>query len=214
MSYTKRYFSLILLTVFAAQADSHKRKKSKIDTPVIQAIDGTGLMDAATFDDCYKTWGFIHGIQFKPQKISFQGKLVALKDLVIFEVKNKNIDKQSSLWQEFLVAKKQFIEWFTEETLKKKQSVESSSASEATKKIVDFWLEKQGITNSLLKNWGTPQEETSLYEATARELFSFLDDLRHFMEDFMYSCPKARADFERYLKNEDERKAFAKFFND
>ncbi len=221
MKRTQRYFSLILLTVFAIQADSHhtKRQKAKIETPLLHAIDGiAGIMDASTFKDCYNTWNFVHGLQFEAQHIFFAGKLVSLKDLVIFEFKTKKThpDKNAPEWKEFLEAKRQFVDLFKKETLDKKKSVESSSARESTKKIVDLWLSTQKdahATTSLLKNWGTPQEQTALYEASAEELFRFMNDLRHFLEDFMYSCPKARADFESYLQNKEEREAFEKFFS-
>lgn len=221
MKRTQRYLSLILLTAFAANAShnhSAKRKKTKIDTPLLCAIDGiTGIMDANTFKDCYNTWNFVHGLQFDAKHATFKGKLVALKDLVIFEFKSKktNLDINSSEWKEFLESKKQIIDLFIKNTIEKKRSVESSSAKESTKKIVDLWLSTQKdthATSSLLKNWGTPQEETALYEASAEQLFRFMSDLRHFLEDFMYSCPKARADFESYLHNKEDRESFEKFF--
>ncbi len=232
MKMIQRYFSLILLTPCVTQAAAaqavkqvgthaakaaHHRTKTLIVTPLLKLIDGIpGIMDASTFKDCYNTWSFIKTLQSKAQHFKFQGALVSLQDLVKFEVKHKNIDKESAEWKEFLDVKKQFVDLFKQETIEKKKSVESSSAKEATKKIVDLWLTTQPdnqSTTSLLKNWGTPEEETALYNASAMELYKFMNDLCHFLEDFMYSCPKARADFESYLKDEKERAAFEKFFN-
>lgn len=217
MNRIQRFFSLILLSVFATHMHA-KHIVSKIDSPLVHAIDGIpGIMDAATIKDCYDTWTFIHSVQYKTEHgIMFQGKAACLKDLVIFEIKaNKaGMDHSSPEWKDFEAAKTAFVTYFRKETIEKKGKVENSSAREQTKKIVDLWLSNQKdshATTSLLKNWGTPQEETALFEASAEQLFRFMNDLCHFLQDFMYSCPKARADFEKYLTPQD-REAFEKFF--
>lgn len=217
MNRIQRFFSIILLSTFALQVHA-KHIVSKIDTPLIHAIDGIpGIMDAATIKDCYDTWQFIHNAQYKNDLgVIFAGKPACLKDLVIFEIKAKKagMDQNNPEWLDFERAKKDLVTLFRKETIEKKGKVENSSAREQTKKIVDFWLSKQTdshTTTSLLKNWGTPQEETALFEASAEQLFRFMNDLCHFLQDFMYSCPKARADFEKHLTPQD-RETFEKFF--
>ncbi len=218
MNQMQRFFSLILLSVFATPLHAHKHMVSKIESPLIAAIDGIpGIMDAATIKDCIDTFTFIRGIQYKTgHGIFFQEKSASLKDLVLFEIKatKAGMDHGAPEWKEFETIKKEFVTLFRKETIEKKSKVESSVARDQTKKLVDFWLSTQKdshATTSLLKNWGTAEEESALFNASAEQLFRFMNDLCHFLQDFIFSCSKASAQYEDHLTPQG-REEFKKFF--
>lgn len=62
-------------------------------------------------------------------------------------------------------------------------------------KIIQNWAHKSGRHNSLLLHWGSADEKELFRKISAAELGQFCIDLKNFLYDLMYSCPKAREQF-------------------
>ena len=62
-------------------------------------------------------------------------------------------------------------------------------------KIIHSWSHKSGRHNSLLLQWGAVDEKALFKKISAPELGQFCIDLKNFLYDLMFSCPKAREQF-------------------
>jgi len=62
-------------------------------------------------------------------------------------------------------------------------------------KIIHNWAHKSGRHNSLLLQWGAIDEKTLFRKISAPELGQFCIDLKNFLYDLLFSCPKAREQF-------------------
>jgi hypothetical protein len=68
----------------------------------------------------------------------------------------------------------------------------------------------------VLLDWGTPNEKELFRKISAHDLGQFCIDLKNFLYDLMYSCPKAREQFKnKYItetrygeKYQEKRTAF------
>lgn len=123
----------------------------------------------------------------------FKDKKVALDDLVEMELEGMN--RSHPDWEDFHRAltemKDDFLE-FTEPLLG-----EAKMTQEFNLLFIQEWTTKADRKDSLLLNWGQLNEREELYKASASTFRTFCIDLRSFLHDLMYSCPKGRERYKR-----------------
>ena len=191
------------------------RTKVDLEDPVLHLVDGIpGAMDAASLKQCFDTWAVINNVQFKDTYTLGSEKLT-FKDIVIREqqYKAKKLSTNSPEYKALLKTLSEVKELFASKTAHLLESAESNAAQEENnKKLVQLWIKKHNRTNSLLASWGTTEETELLEKADTKTFFVFLNDLKYFLEDLMYSCKKARTAFKNECLKQEDHAAFDKFF--
>lgn len=203
------------------------REHIKITHKSVAVLDGSMLLNELTIRDCiyssHHTMELIKGKYDYTTKTytkiySFNNHLVGLHDLVKFEKQynEMNLAANDPLRKELNNCLTQMKANFRkiQEPLLEKAS-QSSLQQKTTKELMYEWMEKAGRQDSLLKYWGSKNQFEPLDNASAEEFYQFCLDLKHFLSDLIFSCPKAR---ERYkivfLKSDPEKCAhFDKSFS-
>ncbi len=210
-------------TIYAKQ----QRQHILIQHKSIPTLDGSILLDEATIKDClysmHHTTELFKGkydfeTKIYTKKYQLNGQPVGLHDLVKIEQNyakmNINMeDPQHRALNDCLFQMKEDFKTIQEPLLEK--ASKSTIQQKTTQELMNEWIEKAGRQDSLLKHWGSKNQFEPLYKATAAEFYQFCLDLKHFLEDLIFSCPKAR---ERYklivLKSDPEKCAhFDKAFS-
>ncbi len=182
---------------------------------LLSMVDGIpGFMDATSFDKCYGVWQMLHKLQHKAEKFELDGKKVALKDLVLFErqLQTDNVPASDSRWAAFnktLFAMKDALSVFTEPLL---IQASSSIVKATNQKLMAEWIKDQKLEHTLLTKWGEPDQKETLYKTSALDFNKFCNDLKHFLFDIMYNCPKARQQFKELCIKKEHWEQFDKAF--
>lgn len=192
----------------------HKRKKANFkDLKFIQEVDGKyGLFDGYSVLESFKAISEIHTIQYgKLDKTTnkrnglytFQDKLSTLQDLVIEEQKltKEGVAKDDARWAALNAALTKIKDDFNDKMKKLRGAKEESEIAKNIKhKLITFFLKDQNRETSLMANADLPDEKTRLYAASATEFFSFLNDLKHFLEDMVESCTEAHKQYKEIVQ--------------
>ncbi|MFT6765498.1 MAG: hypothetical protein ACJAZS_000376 [Alteromonas naphthalenivorans] len=209
----KLVLSILLLTSLSFGLKA--RVKMDLEDPILQLVDGVpGAMDAYSFKKCFDTWSVINNVQYK-KPYAIDSITTTLKDLVIKEQKYiklgtlKTDPDYAQLLTTLVEIKKDFI---TETTNLLDQAKSTDQEEENNRKLVALWIKKQKRTNSLLASWGTEEETALLEKADSKTFFVFLNDLKYFLEDLMYSCKKSRTMFKEECLKKSDHASFDKFF--
>lgn len=224
----KTILSILLLTSIGF-VTLEARKKVHLNDPLLNLVDGVpGAMDAVTFKQCFDTWSVINNIQYKNQ-YDLEGKKITFKDLVVEEVAHKKnlaafatqAGKETAVKTPADIAKKttalqitlqKIKEDFKEKTAHLMLAGENPSAKATNQKLVKLWIKNNKRNDSLLNSWDTSNEHELLENADCKGFFVFLNDLKGFLEDMMYSCEKARKSFKEQCLKKDDYDSFDKFF--
>jgi hypothetical protein len=190
-----------VLILFSACLLNTEITFSKAHTPTkfaghfLEIIDGVpAFMDALALKKCYDTWQTINSLQRIAHTYTLDGKAVSLLNLVHLEMEytKKNIEKTDSCWtklNEVLIQMKDGFAKFTEPLLKQ---AENAIVKQTNKKLIDEWIKDQKKPDSLLTKWGEADEKSALYATDSHGFFTFCSDLKNFLYDMMFNCPKAR----------------------
>jgi len=195
--------------------DTKTRHHIKIEHKSIEILDGSMLLDEQTIRDClysgHHTTELIKG-KYDAQTKTYTkyyrlaDRYVGLYDLVELEkhYNECNIAENNPLRKELNACLLEMKEAFKkiQEPLLEKAS-KSSMQQKTSFELMNEWMKKAGREDSLLKYWGSKNQFEPLYQATATEFYQFCLDLKHFLEDLIYSCPKARELYKQiYLKSD------------
>ena len=213
MNVKKVVFPLLLLTSFSF-ISLHGRDKVHLNDPLLQLVDGMpGAMDAASFKKCFDSWGIINSVQYKDQ-YALLGKQTTFKDIVMKEYAftKKGIAKDDAQYKALLATLAIIKKQFKTKMAALLTQAESETTKETNKKLVNLWLKNHNKKDSILSSWGESNQDEILDKANAQKFFVFLNDLKHFLEDLMYSCKKARKSFKEQCLKESDYNAFEKFF--
>jgi|GEM_PF-3434648 len=196
---TKQIFSLVLLISFFQQTQTESHIFVKLTDPVLNAIDGRSPgMNGDSLIDCLQVRGLINELLYgKPDQktktfkkvYNFNNQLVSLEDLVKFEADN-NLTPNHPLYKEFRDCLKAMRETFVNFT--KPLLGEAEIARQTNMHLIEEWSKKANRENSLLLHWGKVDEKETLEKACAKEFYLFCIDLKSFLHDLMFNCPKAR----------------------
>lgn len=207
------FFSIILLTSLSFNVQA--RTKLDLEDPLLRIVDGIpGAMDAVAFKQCFDTWSVINDVQYKNTYVSNE-KSMTLKDVVIKEkqYKAQGILKTDSGYTQLLKTLEIIKDDFSAKTTALLEQAKSTPKEEENnKKLIQLWIKKQKRTDSLLATWGSVDEKTLLASADCKTFFVFLNDLKYFLEDLMFSCKKARTAFKQECLKESDHDSFEKFF--
>lgn len=123
------------------------------------------------------------------KQYNFDGKKVSLHDLVLIEQSGKLIPGTAEYaeFQTCLNAMKQAFVTFTEPLLGEAELMRNT-----TIKLVEEWCIKSGNHDSIMLSWGSVDEKKLLQGATATQFELFCLDLKTFLHDLMFNCPKGR----------------------
>ena len=223
------FFSITLLFSFfcfqSLSADQtllkvHRRKFIKLTHWAIDLVDGIpGALDENAMLDSLKTRNYINKLlrgtpdpktkTFK-KDYTLDGKGVSLDDMVKLEEEAfKKGEQLSEAYKECLAKMKHDFKVFTKPLLD-----DAEEAKETNMKLIKEWTKLAGREESLLLHWGKIDEEATLKAASAKEFRKFCVDLKEFLHDLMYSCPKARMQFKKAFLPEDEWDKFDKAFEE
>jgi hypothetical protein len=210
-----RKFILSILLLTSLSFGLQARTKMDLEDPILHLVDGIpGAMDAVSFKKCFDTWSVINNVQYK-STYSLDTLKTTLKDLVIKEqqYKKRGLLKIAPEYAQLLKTLIEIKQDFIKETSSLLNQAKSTPAEEENnRKLVALWIKKQKRTDSLLASWGTEEETALLKKADSKTFFVFLNDLKYFLEDLMYSCNKARALFKKECLQESDYASFDKFF--
>jgi len=215
-------YSVLLIYPTITITKAPKHTFIKLEHPALHIIDGeTPGMNSNSVLDCLKVRNVVntllHGEADKAthtyqKKYNVNSQLVALNDLVRLEetYNTKNMTFDPTLRQEFnLVLNKMKQEFmnFTRPLLG-----QAAAARRTNLHLIQEWCAKTNRPHSLLLNWGAIEEEAALLRASAIEFKQFCNDLKDFLHDLMYSCPKGRQLFkEHHLPHSEWEKFDASF---
>lgn len=205
-------FSIILLLTFALHATDNETHNYKFTH-----VSGTEMIDghfpgvnADTLVDILKVHKALSSLLHGEKKYICNGIHVNLSDLnTIFDNFNTQaIDHNAPDY----VAAQDCLKIMIEDFIRfsdKFLAKEAHFIQKIVIKIIHTWAHKSGRKNSLLLQWGTVNEKELFRKISAHELKQFCLDLKNFLYDLMFSCPKAREQFkEKYLKTAEKRNAF------
>lgn len=162
----------------------------KLEAEALKIFDGT-LITSNTVRLVKKYLGQVH--HFMQKKNNLNNNLYTLINLVRLEEANTLPQESKELFKQL---SGQFIE-MSEQFLEHLQTVKSTVVT-----IVDEVCTKRNRSDSLLLKWAhTPvgQEHDLFYKeiTTYRSLCTFCIDVACFLEDFLYSCPKATEEYKQ-----------------
>jgi hypothetical protein len=201
----------------------HRRKFIKLHHWAITLVDGIpGAIDENAILDSLKTRNFINKmLKGTPdaktktylKDYELDGKKVSLNDLVKIEEEAVKRSPQNpahtEAFKECLAAVKLDFKLFTKPLLE-----EAEEAKDINMKLVKEWAKTAGREESMLLHWGAVDEEATLKATSAKEFHAFAVDLKEFLHDLMYSCPKAREQFKKAFLPENEWTNFDKAFEE
>lgn len=204
----------ITATVGAATHQPHTRKKTNFkELDLIKKIDGKyGFFDGHSVHESLKAFSAIHTIQYgkldKPtQKRSgsyhFEDKLVTLQDIVIVQDKltKEGVAKDDARQIACTTALNAIKDDFNDKMKKLRGAKEESNIAKNFKhNLITFFLKDQNRETSLMANSDLPDEKKRLYDASALEFFTFLNDLKHFLSDMIDSCPEAHKQYKELVQ--------------
>jgi|GEM_PF-3592855 len=197
-----------------AGAAAHKRKKTNFkELDLIKKVDGKyGFFDATSIHESLQALSKIKAIQYgerdkATQKRNghyhFGDKLVTLQEIVIEEnklIKDK-VAKDDTRWTTLIVALDGIKDDFNAKMKELRNAKEESEIAKSIKhKLIAFFLKDQNRETSLMANADLPDERKRLYDASATEFFVFLNDLSHFLEDMIDSCPEAHKQYKELVQ--------------
>lgn len=224
----KSYLSLLLLTVSGAFLQSLCAKPPKhvftrLDTELlgkrlVEVIDGIrpGMNQDSVLDILQvrnKLNELLYGkanaaTRTFSKNYFVNGQGVAVNDLAKLEA--EGLDTTSPFWSEFdyaLTGYKKELKDFTSTLLE-----QAKGSAERQLLLIKEWCKKTGRVNSILLHWGSVDEEATLRAANAQQFRQFCIDLKDFLYDLMWNCPKARELFKRdYLPQHEWEKFDASF---
>lgn len=199
------FFSVLLLISsihYSFSHSGHHHNFIKLEHWAIHLTDGkTPGMDGDACTDCLQARGqinkLIHGQKDRQtgqyiKKYELDGKKVALEDLIKIEAEYGDhiVLKNGQPWKPYYNClqsmKYDFIE-FSESLMG-----EANTTRNTTMHLIEEWCKKSGRHNSLLHNWGTEDERELLLKSSATDFHQLILDLKNFLHDLMYSCPKGR----------------------
>ncbi len=198
----------------AAMHLAKKRKRTNFkELDLIKKVDGKyGFFDATSVHESLQALSKIKAIQYgqrdkATQKrnglYSFEDRLVTLQELVIEEHKliKENVAKSDVRWTKLNAVLSKIKDDFTDKmkTLRGKKE-ESDIAKSIKHSLIAFFLKDQKRETSLMANADLPDEKKRLYDASATEFFMFLNDLSHFIEDMIESCPEAHKQYKELVQ--------------
>lgn len=198
----KMVFPILLLfsTHFYTIRSEHKHHFITLEHWALRLVDGkTPGMNGDACIDCLQVRGLINKLlrgEPNPATKTFiksyelDGVKVSLDDLVTMEIEGTITNKKG--FDACLSAMKEEFINFTEPLLG-----EAEIARQTNIHLVHEWCEKSGRHDSLILNWGTVDERKLLQEASAQEFRQFCLDLKNFLHDLMYNCPKGRDHFKQ-----------------
>lgn len=201
----------------------HRRKFIKLHHWAINLVDGIpGAIDENAILDSLKTRNYINKmLKGTPdaktktylKDYELDGKKVALNDLVKLEEeaikRSPHSPAHSESFKECLAKIKLDFKIFTQPLLE-----EAEEARDINMKLIKEWAKIAGREESMLLHWGAVDEEATLKAASAKEFHDFSVDLKEFLHDLMYSCPKARTQFKKAFLPENEWDKFDKAFEE
>ncbi len=192
----------------------YRRKFIQLEHWAIHLTDGrTPGVDADAIVDCLQVRNLINKLQRgEPEKVTktytkiydYQGTKVALDDLIAIEDElvaqgASYEDERVVEFQECLSKMKQrFIE-FTLPLLGNAEIARTTNMH-----LIKEWCAKKGKSDCILLSWGSVDEEALLRKATAKQFRQFCIDLKDFLYDLMYSCPKGRECFKQTYLSPDK----------
>lgn len=206
-----KYFSLALLTLFTLRAtsdhDSHGHHFTLVSGTEI--IDGHNPgVNADILVDIFKVRNAINELLQGQKKngivtsrYQYKGASITLTDLShIFD----NLEAQGvSHTDPDYIEAQQCLSAMMDDIIKISDALlakEAKFIQNIVIKIVHTWAHKSGRNNSFLLQWGRPDERALFKKLSAHDLRQFCVDLKNFLYDLMFSCPKARQQFkEKYL---------------
>jgi|GEM_PF-5386951 len=178
---------LFLTYILCKAGDLVPQKPIKIDSPIINLINGTSLIDIESIINFrLKLREFNLGI---PKKLcSYKGVEYSVHELGLLE------DLPTADQEELKQTRDNAItlfEKFSEPHLK-----EAQASRHFTVKIIAKWLEQRGRPQSHLGEWSrhSAAEERALFRkemVTFKKIDEFCDDLTLFLLDLIYSCDKS-----------------------
>lgn len=215
-----RSFTLALLlsctlTTMTEMGDHENSRRQFIllTHPLLHTIDGVPkLMDEKGVYDAMQVRTFINKL-FTNKTYHRGDTLVSLNDIVIdfMDLTDTKIPSSDPRWTtltDALKAMKKDFQIFNEPLLQ-----QAAQAKDTNIRLIKEWCDKSGRHDSLLLNWGKIDEYELLAAATPLEFRQFCVDLKNFLHDLMFSCPKARKLFkERCIKDKSRWAAFDKGF--
>ncbi|MCF7900507.1 hypothetical protein K9K77_03285 [Candidatus Babeliales bacterium] len=201
----------------------HRRKFIKLTHWAIRLVDGIpGAIDENALLDSLQTRNFINKLlkgtpdaktKTYIKDYTLDGKKVSLNDLVKIEQEaikqNPNNPALSDEFKACLSKMKLDFKIFTKPLLDN-----AEEARETNMKLIKQWAHLAGRLKSLLLHWGAIDEDATLKAASAEEFHDFCVDLKEFLHDLMYSCPKAREFFKKAFLPEHEWAKFDKAFEE
>lgn len=211
MNIKKIFLPLLLLTSFSFV---QSREKTDLNNPLLKIVDGVpGAMDAVSFKKCFDSWSVINNVQYK-DLYTLLDKQITLKEAVMLEhsYKTKNVSTETAHYKALSATLVTIKKQFKDKMAPLLDQAESQSSKDTNRKLVNLWLEQQNKTTSLLSSWGATDQDAQLQKTDAKAFFVFLNDLKYFLEDLMYSCKKARKQFKEQCLKESDYATFEKFF--
>lgn len=152
---------------------------------------------------------------------SYKGDPITLLDLIkIFEdLEARGVSHNDPAYQEASQCLSNMIEKIILES-EKMLGDHSEFLKKSIITIIHNWAHTRGRHDSLLLNWGKANEKELFRQISANDLAQFCIDLKNFLYDLMFSCPKARNQYKNIIysektcgdKFEEKRAAFDRFF--
>jgi len=208
----------------AIQADAvvgaalyHKAKQRKRtnfkELEIIKMIDGKyGMFDGKSVLESYQLLFKLQTIQYGEQDrttgkrvglYQLDEKKATLQDLVIEEQRliKEKVAKDDMRWKKLNAALTAAKDDFNDKLRQLRKAQDDNEMIKNMKhKLIAFFLKDQGRETSLMANADHPDEKKRMYEASALEFFTFLNDLKHFIEDMVDSCPEAHKQYKELLQ--------------
>lgn len=197
-----KHFSLFLLLVASyahCNAETHRHRFTHVAGT--EVIDGhTPGVNADVVAKILQIRNAINRL-LQDKKYDYQGTLIALSDLttIFADLEKNGINHNDESYRAAQHCLSDMIEdliRFTDAFVEN----EAPFIQKMVSKIIHNWAHRSGRHNSLLLQWGAVDEKEVFRKISAEQLGQFCLDLKNFLYDLLFSCPKAREQFkEKYL---------------
>lgn len=196
------FFSIALLISIGklyTKNQEHGHTFVTLKNPALELTDGKNPgMNGDACIDCLQVRNLINELVLGKKdsatktyikQYDLNGKKVSLHDLVIIEQSGqlKAGTPEYQAFQACLNEMKEVFVAFTEPLLGQAELMRNT-----TIELVKEWCIKSGNPNSILRSWGSVDEKKLLQDATATQFQQFCLDLKTFLHDLMFNCPKGR----------------------